>query len=236
MKRFLVFVLLLSFALAMTACGSDTQETTPPTTTAPAPSVATEPVPETILTYEELTTADLWEINTVLSHFVDTGLKSFDRNTPTETDLFRFVQSNAYYHNRQKIHLSEDGQNYYITAEDVAATLQEYFDITVAQPLAMPEATSFANDAYFWPCADGAMATEFASITSLGYDSEVDLYEVGFDIYSPNDLFTTEIEGYYSFSHVQLASQEGLMYMGSGKAMISYQDGQCILYSLAVNE
>lgn len=244
MKKLLVFILVFSFAISLSACQLRMQETPSNTEKQPLESEDNTHNPsenesgygeEQILTFDEMTTADCWEINTVLSHFVDAGLKSFDRTSPSETDLFCFVQSNTYYHNYHKIQTSGDGQYYYLTADDVAATLREYFDLEAAQPLAISEPTFYKDDAYYWPCADGAMATEFACVSSLSYDSDSDLYDVTFDIYSPYDLFTMEIEGYYSFSHDEIAARDDLTHIGSGTAQISYQDGSCTIYSIQVN-
>lgn len=246
MKKLLVFILVFSFAISMSACQLLMQEVRnneallspnmgPGVVAGNAPNVEPSIEETPVLTFEEMTTADRWEINTVLSHFVDTGLNSFDRTAPSETDLFRFVQSNTYYHNYQKILLSDDGQYYYLTADDVAATLREYFDLEVEQPLAISEPTFYKDDAYYWPCADGDMATEFASVSSIQYLADSGLYQVDFDVYSPYDLFTIEIEGYYSFAHDAISARDDLMHVGSGTAQISYEDGQCIIYSIQVN-
>jgi len=244
MKKLLVFILVFSFAISLSACQLLMQETPSSAVKQPlewedntlgSSEIESTYGEEQILTFDEMTTADRWEINTVLSHFVDTGLKSFDRTAPSETDLFRFVQSNTYYHNYQKILLSDDGQYYYLTADDVAATLREYFDLEVAQPLAISEPTFYKDDAYYWPCADGDMATEFASVSSIQYLADSGLYLVDFDVYSPYDLFTVEIEGYYSFAHDAISARDDLMHVGSGTAQISYEDGQCIIYSIQVN-
>lgn len=252
MKKLLVFILVFSFAIAMCACQRLEQELGGllneggddflsgavsgfgSVVAGDSDVAGNTPEETTPLTYEEMTTADRWEINTVLSHFVDTGLRFFDRNSPSETDLFRFAQSNAYYHNYHKIQLSGDGQYYYLTADDVAATLAEYFDIAVEQPLPVSEPTFYQDEAYFWPCADGDFATEFASLNSLSSTGEDGMYQVGFDVYSPYDLFTMEIEGYYSFSHKDITARDDLMHVGSGTALISYKDGQCIIYSIQV--
>lgn len=246
MKKLLVFILVFSFAISMSACQLLMQEVRnddallspnmgPGAMAGNAPNVDSIIEETPVLTFDEMTTADRWEINTVLSHFVDTGLKSFDRSSPNEADLFRFAQSNAYYHNYHKILLSGDGQYYYLTADDVAATLREYFDLEVEQPLAVSEPTVYKEDAYYWPCADGDMATEFASVSSLTYDADSGLYEVAFEVYSPYDLFTIEIEGYYSFAHDAISARDDLMKMGSGTAQISYEDGQCIIYSIEIH-
>ena len=187
------------------------------------------------LTYDALTTADNWEINEILSHFVDTGLLSFDRNDPYATDLFLFAQLNNYYHSRHKIQTSGDGQHYYLTADDVSATLSEHFDIAVEHPLFVSEPVFFENNAYYWPCADGDMAVTFASISSLEYKAEQGLYEVSFDVFSPYDLFTFEIEGYYSFFYNEIAGSSDFMKTASGNALISYENSRCVIYSIEVN-
>jgi hypothetical protein len=243
MKKLLVFILVFSFAISMSACQLLMQEVQLETRDLDSATLSSSEISEIesmfaenqMLTFDEMTTADRWEINTVLSHFVDTGLKSFDRTSPSETDLFRFVQSNTYYHNYQKIQMSDDGQYYYLTADDVAATLREYFDLEVEQPLAISEPTFYKDDAYYWPCADGDMATEFASVSSIQYLADSGLYQVDFDVFSPYDLFTMEIEGYYSFSHDEIAARDDLTHVGSGTAQISYQDGSCTICSIQVN-